>query len=59
MSKEIFTTCPNCQNRMRLEFVRDIEDGNADFFNQIKVAEEYEGKCLLCSLEMRVRKPIK
>ena len=58
MSEKIFTICPNCQSRMMLEFTRDLERGE-DFFNQEKVGEEYEGKCLLCSLKMEIEKPTK
>ena len=58
MSKEIFTTCPNCQNRMRLEFFRHIDDGK-QYFERENIAEEYKGECSLCSLKMEICKPIK
>ena len=56
MAEGIFATCPNCQSRMKVAFIRDIEVGE-DFFNQEKIGEFYEGKCSICHLKMSIRKP--
>ena len=57
MPDEMFATCPNCQNRMKLEFIDYIEKCE-DFFNREKTGKRYEGTCLICNLEMNIKKPI-
>ena len=57
MPDEMFATCPNCQNRMKLEFIDYIEKCE-DFFNREKTGKRYEGTCLICNLGMNIKKPI-